>query len=81
MSRCPRCGGRLTLTPLLRAKPLGSWSLAGAQPKTVATLRFRAECDGCDLSVEGRVEDGELAPDGRTFVRGRFVEERGGRTP
>lgn len=35
---CPRCGtvGALKLSTVLRARPLGTWSLAGLQLKTSA---------------------------------------------
>jgi hypothetical protein len=44
---CPGCGKRdtLTVTPGFAAKPLGTFSLAGMQPKVAASMTLRITCD------------------------------------
>jgi len=46
---CPRCGqsGRLEVRQVLRAKPLGTWSLAGAQLKFPASVGWEFRCGAC----------------------------------
>lgn len=49
---CPRCGElTLRLETRLEARPLGTWSLAGAQPKTSVVEWPYAVCvtDDCDF--------------------------------
>lgn len=50
---CPSCStvGSLTLEPRLVARPLGTWSLAGQQPKTSANLIPHIVCtvNGCEF--------------------------------
>jgi hypothetical protein len=59
---CPRCYtvGTLTITHTLWALPLGTWSLAGAQPKTSARPRPQLGCSACDLRHLGEY-DGQHA--------------------
>lgn len=72
MATCPECGHRDRMTldrtgdTTLVARPPGTWSLAGAQPKTSAV---RAEvlllaCDpdmgGCGWSRRSYIDDGVL---------------------
>lgn len=60
---CPQCStvGALTITDVLTAQPIGSFSLAGVQMKVSARPRPVLSCatDGCDFE---RV--GEYTPDG-----------------
>lgn len=54
---CPDCGQltlELQLRPRLEARPLGTWSLAGAQPKTSAVeVEWPyAVCTGDDCNFE-----------------------------
>lgn len=53
---CPQCGagpGTLSITIKLVLKPLGTFSLAGAQMKASAYEAPILECSECDLSLEG----------------------------
>ena len=59
MATCPSCGTSsrtdphaFTVTEVLHAKPFGTWSLAGAQLKTVAVAMFRLACR-CGWSIHG----------------------------
>jgi hypothetical protein len=74
MNLCPKCGatGQLTLTPVLAAKPAGSYSLAGTQDKTTAVDAARLSCPGCGWSATGRVERLTVAGDG-TITGGHLV--------
>lgn len=78
MATCPRCGsqGTLAVGVQLVAKPIGSFSLAGAQDKVSAVEVARADCSACGLSVTGRLENATLGPDGVTFTGGHFVADR-----
>lgn len=72
---CPKCGkGAVSVTRVLASKPLGSYSVAGAQTKVVATERWMASCNYCPFSVLGHLEDAEVGPDG-VFTGGHFVAE------
>lgn len=60
---CPNCGqqGGLTIGPRLEARPLGTWSLAGAQLKTSAVQRLGLGCTLCGMLVLGDLdEDGKF---------------------
>lgn len=72
---CPCCDatGTVTVRLLLAAKPIGSFSLAGAQVKVSAVTRAVAECSACGLTVAGRLEGATVGPDGRSFTGGHFV--------
>jgi hypothetical protein len=74
MNRCPSCGvtGQLTLTPVLVAKPAGSYSLAGAKEKTAAVDAAGLSCPACGWSATGRIENLEVAGDG-TITGGHLV--------
>ena len=74
MNRCPRCGatGGLTLTPVMVAKPAGSYSLAGAQDKTAAVDAARLSCAACGFTATGRTENLEVAGDG-TITGGHLI--------
>jgi hypothetical protein len=74
MNRCPNCAstGGLTLSPVLVARPAGSYSLAGAQDKTAATQAARLSCAGCGWWATGRVEGLQMADDG-TITGGHLV--------
>lgn len=74
---CPWCArtGGLTLGTALVAKPLGTWSLAGAQLKTSARLRAVLACSLCDRSATGYL-DGVTVRDG-TVTGGHFVADPG----
>lgn len=67
---CPKCGAsELGLYLCLSAKPLGEFSLAGAQSKFSARYVPVLEClnplEGgmCDFTLTGRVEDGHAVFD------------------
>jgi hypothetical protein len=54
---CPACGEReLHVELALTARPLGTWSLSGAQPKTSAREVPVIRCAACGISSEGRVD-------------------------
>jgi len=72
---CPKCKqGGISVRMVLAAKPLGSYSISGAQDKVVATPRAEATCSNCDFRVLGYLEDPEYGPDG-IFTGGHFVAE------
>lgn len=60
---CPKCNRvGLRIEWRFKAQPLGSYSLAGAQPKVSAYRVPVLLCDNCGLSCEGRLaEEAELA--------------------
>jgi hypothetical protein len=74
MNRCPSCGatGGLALTPVLVARPAGSYSLSGAQHKTAAVDAARLSCAACGFTATGRIEGLEVAGDG-TITGGHLV--------
>ena len=58
---CPRCGvAALHIEARLTAKPLGTYSNAGAQLKIVAEETVHLVCHYCGAEVRGDIE-----PDGR----------------
>ena len=81
MNRCPACGvtGQLTLTPVLVARPVGSYSLSGAQNKTTALDAARLTCAGCRWSATGRLEGLQVAGDG-TITGGHLIIDPPGTT-
>jgi hypothetical protein len=63
-SPCPVCStvGTLNISDRIRVKPLGSFSLAGAQMKAPGRVYPFLECTACGLAVEGRYDqDGRHA--------------------
>ncbi len=51
---CPACGAEaLRFVTRLRAKEIGTFSIAGAQPKVVATEVVYLVCDSCKVEAEG----------------------------
>lgn len=73
---CPDCGqvGGLSLTLGLAARPLGSFSIAGAQDKVVARQVAVLACSQCRVSRTGHLEGMEVGPDG-VVTAGHFVED------
>lgn len=73
---CPICGqvGGLSLTPGLVARPLGSFSIAGAQDKVVVCQVAVLACSQCRASWTGHLEGIETDSDG-TVTAGHFVED------
>lgn len=60
-SQCPRCHagpGTLQIRSTLQARPIGEFSLAGAQMKVSAVEVPVLTCSACDLHIVGRFEDG-----------------------
>lgn len=57
---CPTCKviGYLYMTSRFIIKPIGTWSLAGAQVKTTGTMAPVLKCHNCDLDIVGQF-DGE----------------------
>jgi hypothetical protein len=74
---CPKCQEENTITIWagLVARPIGTFSLAGAQMKVSAHRTVIAECSSCGLSVMGHLEDPTYADDGVTFAGGHFVAD------
>lgn len=66
-ARCPGCQtqGTLSITMKLVAKPLGSFSLAGAQMKVPVRELPVLQCSAtyCTFSVTGRIENGKAVFD------------------
>ncbi len=60
MPHCPKCGEQDTVEVKrgFKARPLGSFSLAGNQPKFSANEVAIATCTNCDLRVVGHLETG-----------------------
>lgn len=52
---CPSCGveGQLTLGWRIVLKPIGTWSLAGAQVKSVGERKFGLGCGACGMMLYG----------------------------
>lgn len=57
----------------LAARPLGSYSIAGAQDKVVVRQVAVLACSGCRASWTGHLEGIETGPDG-VITAGHFVE-------
>lgn len=52
-TECPMCGNvGFTVSWVLRAKPIGTFSLAGQQMKVSAKEVAVVKCDGCGLEAE-----------------------------
>lgn len=48
---CPHCKAKtLSLHQVLKAKPTGTYSLAGAQPKVAAIRQLEWRCSSCGQS-------------------------------
>lgn len=66
---------------MIVAAPLGTFSLAGAQPKVPAhaVTEIRLTCEGCGWGVTGYIEEGHLVehPPGQT-PETAVPRERGG---
>ena len=61
---CPWCGSRtLHIGDELQAKPVGTFSLSGAQFKVSAYTFPVLTCQSCDLSVDGTYIEGEAVFD------------------
>lgn len=63
MATCPNCGVRsrevddaIWVSPVLEARPIGTFSVAGATPKVSATFTLRMYCR-CGWSIAGWLED------------------------
>lgn len=78
---CPACSHvGLTMTYELRALPLGTWSLAGAQLKTSAKTVAVVTCDACGTSTAGYL-DGATFDQAGGFTGGHFVADGPPRPP
>lgn len=68
MATCPNCGASSRTDPTftvalvegLIAKPLGTFSVAGAGLKTVAVQRMRLSHGACGWSIDGWLEGGSF---------------------
>jgi len=56
---CPECSvvGYLYLTSRFIAKPIGEFSLAGAQMKVSGTMKPVLKCHNCSLDIVGEYDD------------------------
>lgn len=74
MRPCPECGavGTVALAPVMVAKPMGSFSLAGAQLKVSAWSGHVLTCSACGWTVTGHVE-GLEADESGLITAGTFV--------
>lgn len=75
---CPTCQtNTIRVRLVLVAKPLGTFSLAGAQLKVSARTKAVAECTNatCDVSVPGEIVGAEMSNDGKKFTGGHFVAD------
>jgi hypothetical protein len=75
MATCPNCGLRsrdepdvMVVEEVLTAKPVGSFSLAGAQMKFSATKSLRLRCR-CGWSILGRIEGDSFIADPETETK------------
>lgn len=77
MKPCPHCGtvGTVTVKPVLVARRVGTYSIAGAAPKAVAHTRWLLGCTNCDLHVVGRLEEATV-DDNDVFTGGHFIEDQ-----
>lgn len=54
-SPCPTCGSEtLNVEFRLRSKPIGTFSVAGAQPKVAVEYSLWLDCTSCDFEEEGK---------------------------
>ncbi len=53
---CPACGGALLIEKRLTAKELGTYSIAGASDKILATEVPWIVCNDCGVEAEGKFE-------------------------
>jgi hypothetical protein len=54
---CPGCGAKaLRIEQRITGKPIGTFSLAGAQMKVSATVKWWLVCDGCGIEAEGKAD-------------------------
>lgn len=72
---CPWCGqtGGMTLDRVLKARPIGDFSLAGAQMKVSAVERYELACTVCGRSQLGHIEG--LRTENGQIVGGHFVAD------
>ncbi len=70
---CPNCGqeGTLFMSWELEAKPIGDFSLAGAQMKVSAVHRAAVACKNCKMMQAGLLTGDVKVVDG-VFVSGHF---------
>jgi hypothetical protein len=74
---CPACGaaGTVTVQPILVGKPLGTYSIAGVQPKTVAEEKVALTCSACGLRIIGHLEGTAFDADRQCFTAGHFIAD------
>ena len=62
---CPQCSApaaHMVVTRAMIAKPLGSFSLAGTQPKVSVLDCLRLTCGECSWAVHGQIHNGYFVP-------------------
>lgn len=74
---CPDCGsvGTMLLGQELVAKPLGTYSIAGAQTKVVAQTKYTITCEECGWKRYGKFEGRYY--EGKFFEGKYFVVDKG----
>jgi hypothetical protein len=66
----------MDLEPVLDARPVGTFSLAGAQMKVSAQWKWKLQCPACGLYAIGHIEGGEVDPCSQIMTGGHLVAER-----
>jgi hypothetical protein len=73
---CPSCNRTLmSMSWTLVARPVGSFSLAGAQMKVSASSRAVVRCRGCAFEAHGTIDGARASADGTMLVAGHFVSD------
>ncbi len=71
---CPDCHETtLVLAWGLATRPVGSYSLAGAQLKISVRTWARVSCCACDYHIDGHLQDPVMSDDGLWFTDGQFI--------
>lgn len=62
---CPGCDrySTLNLSQAFVAKPPGTYSIAGAQDKILARVRYKLSCSACGWSILGDIEGEHFVAD------------------
>ncbi len=77
MKPCPGYGttGTVLVRPVLVGEPLGTYAIAGAQPKAFAEKRVALFCSACDLLILRHLEGAVFDADSQCFTAGHFVAD------
>ena len=73
---CPSCGAyRIRILHELEVRPIGTFSLAGAQMKVSAIIVPVLKCDNCGLTLRGVIKDGYAIFDPGVSQKNDFPSE------